>query len=55
MEDAPISKLAYLVVQEIYDALEYPGRCFRGGATSLLGWRWGQKGGKGVREGMDRV
>lgn len=39
MEDAPVSKLTYLVMEERYDVLKYSGSCLRSGATSLLGWR----------------
>lgn len=39
MEDAPVSKLAYLVMEKNDDVLEYSGSCLRGGAAPLLGWR----------------
>lgn len=38
MEDASVSELAYLVMEERYDVLEYPGGCFGGCPSSLLGW-----------------
>jgi len=39
MEDASISKLAYLAVEKTYDILEYSRGCFRVYAASLLGGR----------------